>query len=73
MTTVFQCFPVAYAWDKDLAGKCVDYNTVSWVNAAVNILQDMLVVLLPIPELQILQLGVRKMIGLYVMFGLGFL
>jgi hypothetical protein len=74
LVTVFQCRPISYVWDKDLkGGQCINYNTVAWVNAGINILQDILIVVLPVNELRSLQMGKKKKVGLFVMFGLGVL
>lgn len=70
--TVFQCRPVSFAWNKEIAGgKCIDFNAVTWANAAFNIAQDVLIVALPISEVRKLQLDPKKKMGLYMMFGLG--
>ncbi len=71
LVTIFQCHPLSYSWDKTTKGTCVNYNSVSWANAGINIFQDILIVLLPISELNGLQLSKKKKIGLYAMFGLG--
>jgi hypothetical protein len=44
---------------------------VAWVNAVINILQDLIIILLPMNELRHLQLNGRKKIGMYAMFGVG--
>ena len=70
--TIFQCSPIPFAWEKGIKGaKCLNYNAASWANAGINILQDILIVLLPIPELRKLNLSLPRKIGLYVMFSLG--
>ena len=71
LATVFQCHPVIYVWRKDLKGRCVNYNSVAWANAAINILQDVIIIVLPMSELRQLQLSTRKKIGMYAMFGVG--
>ena len=71
LVSIFQCQPVTYVWNKDIHGKCVNYNTVSWVHAGMNILQDIIIAVLPIQELWTLQLSLRKRLGLYAMFGVG--
>ena len=73
LVTIFQCHPVSFAWDKTSAdrGKCVNYNAAAWANAGINILQDILIVALPMGELTALQLGKMKKIGIYAMFGVG--
>jgi hypothetical protein len=70
--TIFQCHPIAYVWNEDFkGGKCVNYNTVAWANAAINIQQDLLIILLPVNALRRLQLNLKKKIGMYAMFGVG--
>ena len=59
-TIIFQCHPISYAWNRDLKGTCVDHNAASWANARINVLQDILIVLLLVPELRILQLSTRR-------------
>ena len=72
LVSVFQCQPVSYVWNKDVRpGKCLNYNTVAWFHAGMNILQDIIIVVLPIQELRTLQLSFRKRLGLYAMFGVG--
>lgn len=73
LVTIFQCQPVSFAWDKSSrsGGRCVDYNAAAWANAGVNILQDILIVILPMNELRALQLGRMKKLGVYAMFGAG--
>lgn len=71
LVTIFQCHPIIYVWRKDLRGKCVNYNSAAWANAVINILQDIIIILLPMNELRHLQLNGRKKIGMYAMFGVG--
>lgn len=71
LTTIFQCTPVSYVFDKDLPGKCVNYNIVAWVHAAINIVQDIIIIVLPIPEVWPLQLTTKKKLGVSAMFGVG--
>ncbi len=71
LAIVFQCQLISHAWNRDFKGQCIHYNSVAWGNGGVNILQDILIVLLPVSELQILQLSTRKKVGVYTMFGLG--
>jgi hypothetical protein len=72
LVTIFQCRPIEYVWNKDIkGGKCVNYNAVAWANAAINIQQDLLILLLPVNALRQLQLGFKKKVGMYTMFGVG--
>jgi len=67
----FQCQPISHAWNRDLKGTCINYRSVAYANGGINILQDILIVLLPVYEMRILQLSTRKKLGIYAMFGLG--
>lgn len=70
--TIFQCSPISFVFNKNLhGGKCVNFNTATWVNGAFNIFQDLLIIALPISEVRKLQLEVKKKISLYIMFALG--
>jgi hypothetical protein len=72
VVAIFQCHPVSYVWNKNLhGGKCINFNSVTWANGAFNILQDLLIIALPISEVRKLRLGQKKKMGLYIMFGLG--
>ena len=73
LVTIFQCQPVSFAWNNSFSGggECVDYNAAAWANASINIVQDILIVLLPMNELRALQLGRMKKIGVYALFGVG--
>ncbi|KAN0101513.1 hypothetical protein V8E51_012023 [Hyaloscypha variabilis] len=73
MVTIFQCRPISFAWAKTSMheGTCLNYNAAAWTNAGVNILQDFLIVVLPLHELRSLQLCKAKKLGVYAMFGMG--
>jgi hypothetical protein len=70
--TILQCQPVSFAWNKSFSGggKCVNYNAAAWANAGINIVQDILIVLLPMNELRALRLGGMN-VGIYALFGVG--
>ena len=68
---IFQCAPISRAWRLDSPGKCLNYNAVAWANASMNIVQDLIIIALPIRELRSLQIAPRKMNQLYLMFGVG--
>lgn len=68
--TIFQCSPVQYTFDKDIVGRCINYNAVAWAHAGLNILQDLLLIALPLPELRGLRLTLKRKMGLVTLFGL---
>jgi hypothetical protein len=71
LVTIFQCQPIQFVWKKDNGGKCVNYNAGAFANAGVNIIQDILILVIPIPEVRHLQLTRKKKIGMYAMFSMG--
>ena len=70
-TGVFQCFPVAKFWDATIEGKCVDTAALYYANAAINIVQDISLVVLPFFMLRGLIMPKREKISLILILGLG--
>lgn len=70
---IFICVPVQKLWYPDLPGHCVN-QVGTWIaNAASTILTDLIILLMPLPQLWKLHLQTREKIGLTLAFGLGFL
>ncbi|KAM0553265.1 hypothetical protein ACHAPJ_007555 [Fusarium lateritium] len=69
----FACRPIALFWDKSLEGSCIPNNPSWYINAAGNILTDLLILVLPLPIIRKLQLGRRQKYILMSIFCLGFL
>jgi len=70
--TLFQCVPIAGSWNKSVHAKCIDTDQF-WVAYAVcNILTDVMVLSLPIPEVFKLNLrSLRERLMLCGVFLLG--
>lgn len=76
VVTLFHCYPISYNWNgwkKESEGKCTNLNAQTYATAAMNIVLDFCVLLLPIPWLLKLQVSLRKKINLILMFSLGIL
>ncbi|ETS77403.1 hypothetical protein PFICI_11277 [Pestalotiopsis fici W106-1] len=71
MVVIFQCWPIYSIWDKTVSGKCVDITAVGYVGAALSIVEDIFLVLLPITELRKLQVSQRQRVLLSLMFAIG--
>ncbi|KAL4810250.1 hypothetical protein BDV18DRAFT_166678 [Aspergillus unguis] len=76
LVTALQCSPVEGAWlqwDLTHAGRfhCRNINAQSWAAAVVNIVLDVTVILLPLRELWVLNLSLRKKLFVMCMFSLG--
>lgn len=69
--TAFQCVPVYSNWDQSITGKCLSQNAIVLVGAASSIVQDLLVLALPIPVIKSLNLKTGKRATLIIMFSIG--
>ena len=67
----FQCTPVDAVWDIAVHGKCINSQAFVYTAAGFGILEDFVIMLLPIWELKGLKLELRKRIALGFMFALG--
>jgi hypothetical protein len=69
---IFQCRPIAYAWDKTIhGGQCINLNALTYAGAASAALHDILTLVLPLYELKNLKLTRLKKVGVFAMFILG--
>jgi hypothetical protein len=74
LTCIFQCNPIAAAWDLSITKKtCVNINAFYLANAALNIVTDLLAYALPIKLVLKLQMPFRQKVVLCVMMFLGLL
>jgi enolase len=60
-------------WDGEHAGKCLDINKFMIAATGTNIFIDVVIIVLPIPQLLKLSLSWRKKVGLLAMFAVGIL
>ncbi|OLN93074.1 hypothetical protein CCHL11_07529 [Colletotrichum chlorophyti] len=68
---VFQCLPIQAIWDKEIKGRCLSVTDISYGGAAFSIFDDIILIIMPIPELMKLQLGRKKKFALAFMFAIG--
>ncbi|KAL2209536.1 hypothetical protein CC79DRAFT_1332697 [Sarocladium strictum] len=69
---IFICVPVEKLWYPELPGRCIN-QVATWIaNAASTILTDLIILLMPLPQLWKLRLKKREKIGLTFAFSLGF-
>ena len=71
LLTAFQCIPVRSLWDKSIHGKCLDLRGIIIAGTAFSIVDDLLIMALPIPCISSLHLGKMKKFGVGLMFALG--
>ncbi|KAE8376097.1 hypothetical protein BDV26DRAFT_266391 [Aspergillus bertholletiae] len=72
-SSIFQCSPVQYAFNKTIpgGGTCINMTAFWYANAAFNILTDLVIVGLPIPIVTKLHLPTKSKIALCGMFAMG--
>ncbi|RQM04638.1 hypothetical protein DH86_00004146, partial [Scytalidium sp. 3C] len=73
--SIWQCRPINGAWkrwDGTYPAKCNNINLQSWMSAAFNIILDLCMVALPLPELYKLSMSRKKKIHIMLMFSVGF-
>lgn len=76
LISVFQCSPLPGAWlhwDGEGDYKCNHINAQGWAAAAINMLFDVIVMVLPLRQLWNLNLSLRKKAYVMCMFSLGIL
>ncbi|WQF80670.1 hypothetical protein CDEST_05684 [Colletotrichum destructivum] len=66
-----QCVPVQSVWDRTIEGRCLNLFAISYTGAAGTILEDILLIIMPIPELMKLKLGRQKKFALGFLFAVG--
>jgi hypothetical protein len=70
--SLFQCIPVSNAFEiMPTTGFCINYNAATWSHSAINVFQDILVIVLPVMQIIALQMSLRKKIGVILIFVLG--
>ncbi|KAH1544943.1 hypothetical protein KXV92_003685 [Aspergillus fumigatus] len=72
-SSIFQCTPVQWAFNKSLPdrGTCINMTAFWYANAAFNILTDLVLIALPIPVVLKLQLPPKSKIALCGIFAVG--
>ncbi len=69
--TIFSCTPVQSFWDRDIKGSCLDVGAVGFANSANSILQDLIILIMPMPSLYKLQMKRWRKIAVGFMFAVG--
>ncbi|KAF9700165.1 hypothetical protein EKO04_001959 [Ascochyta lentis] len=73
LLVVFQCWPVRSIWDKTVTdAKCLPVSAViGFTGAALSIVEDIIILLLPLPVVWKLQMSIRKKIGVILLISVG--
>ena len=65
---IFQCFPIEKLWNPSVQGHCISYGKLSFSMGIVNIVNDFVILILPMPLVWRLQLKRNKKILITVTF-----
>ena len=72
---IFQCRPIQFIWEgwkaPDQPHQCFQVNVLVYGAAAASILQDLVILVLPLPLLAKLNTGLKTKLGIILMFSLG--
>ena len=74
VTACLVCRPVSFVWnqwDGEHSGHCGNANALVFSNAGVSIVLDAFTLALPITQIWKLHLGLKKRVGIALMFGVG--
>ncbi|KAF1994515.1 hypothetical protein P154DRAFT_585650 [Amniculicola lignicola CBS 123094] len=69
--TIFACNPVKAFWDRDIKGKCMDINLIAYANSVNAIVQDVVILILPLPWVFKLNMQRWRKIAVTFMFSVG--
>lgn len=69
---VFSCVPVAKYWQRQLPGHCMDRPIYYYFNAAMNMLINIIIIIIPIPRLLRLNISNHSKWGMIIAFSFGF-
>ena len=73
LTGIFSCIPVDSFWDLSIACHCIPRGFLWFFNAALNIVTDLAIMILPIPVLSNLKLPQRQKVAIMLIFTVGIL
>lgn len=71
LMTVFICTPVQSFWNRDIKGKCLNLEAVAYANSGSAILQDLILLILPMIFIKDLQMKRYRKIAVGFMFSIG--
>ncbi|KAH7088530.1 hypothetical protein FB567DRAFT_341088 [Paraphoma chrysanthemicola] len=71
LLTVFNCSPVASFYNQDIKGKCRSIQALSYASSACSIVQDLVLLVLPLFWIRRLQMRLYRKIAVGFMFAIG--
>lgn len=71
LTTIFQCTPIEYNWNKKIHGHCINPPVFWYAHAVWNTAFDIVILALPVPVIRSLQMPKNQKAALFGVFALG--
>ncbi|KEY73893.1 hypothetical protein S7711_06101 [Stachybotrys chartarum IBT 7711] len=71
LLTIMTCWPIERYWDNSVPGRCLDNRTLRYAFAAINIVNDIALLIAPMPWLKSLQMPRRTKIFVIGLFTIG--
>lgn len=71
LATTFTCLPVQAFWNRDINGRCIDYNALAYAISGSAIAQDIIILLLPLPCVCKLRMKLHRKIEVGLLFSIG--
>ncbi|KAI9790487.1 MAG: hypothetical protein M1833_001926 [Piccolia ochrophora] len=71
LSTLFQCQPMAFNWNKTLSGSCIDFHTFAIASSVLNLLADIFILTLPLGPVRKLHAARRQKLAIAGIFLLG--
>ncbi|PVH94682.1 hypothetical protein DM02DRAFT_506413, partial [Periconia macrospinosa] len=68
---IFACQPIATFWDRDIKGKCLSIPAIGNAISVSAIIQDFILLLMPLNIIRTLRMNLRRKIGIGCLFGIG--
>lgn len=68
---LFQCNPVGLVFNKEFRGKCMDFHVTTFAGAICSIVEDLVIITLPIPSIMALRLKPAKKFGVVLIMSVG--
>jgi hypothetical protein len=69
--TIFSCTPISGFWNRDVKAKCLDVQALAYANSGSAILQDLILLILPMVFIRNLQMKRYRKIAVGLMFAFG--
>lgn len=71
LVSILQCDPIYKFWTPEAPGTCMEMKTVFTINAVPNVIQDVIILIMPVDQIWGLQATRAQKVRLYITFGIG--